>query len=61
MADLDDLRKQLACLDAEIDQIGRDCEAAELYGDIGPRYQRMLRRVADLQRERALLLEQLAD
>jgi hypothetical protein len=53
MTDTDEDRTRLAELDGELARIARDREAAEIYGDTGPRYQRLSRRAADLRRERA--------
>jgi hypothetical protein len=53
MTNTDEDRNRLAEIDGELARIARDREAAEIYGDMGPRYQRLLRRAADLRRERA--------
>jgi hypothetical protein len=61
MTNADDDRARLAALDGELARIDRDRESAEIYGDTGPRYQRLMRRAADLRRERAEIAARLGE
>lgn len=51
-------QKRIAELDHEIERITRDVDAAEAYGDLSSRSQRLQRRLAELRRERDELIKQ---